>query len=334
MNPVLCRSTAIRLCTVLLLAGWNGTGWGEDLEGRRAASLQRPHGSEPQASVPDARNAPASTASTPDKKPAANPIQQLNEIPLAQLRVLLKGFPGDWRKDAEAAASAAEPPREKALPPDARLLPLVPPTRLQKGGMPLREALAKRRSVREFSKDILSAEDLSFLLWATQGVTGVERDASGAVVQQYRAAPSAGGRYPLETYLAIQRVEGLPAGIYRYVPGAHQLQLVREDPGIGEALAQACYGAAAVRDAALVFLWSATPRRTEWKYAYLAHRMIAMEAGHVCQNLYLAAESGGLGVCALLSYHQPALDAFLGVDGEEEFVVYLACVGRPTGTDK
>jgi SagB-type dehydrogenase family enzyme len=83
-----------------------------------------------------------------------------------------------------------------------------------------------------------------------------------------------------------------------------------------------------VGDAAVVFIWSAIPGRTEWKYAYLAHRMIAMEAGHVCQNLYLAAQSCGLGVCALLSYHQPQVDELLELDGIEEFTLYLACVGK------
>ena len=71
------------------------------------------------------------------------------------------------------------------------------------------------------------------------------------------------------------------------------------------------------------------PYRTEWKYTYLAHRMIAMEAGHVCENLYLAAQSCGTGCCAALSYDQPHVDELLGVDGQEEFALYVACVGKP-----
>ena len=80
------------------------------------------------------------------------------------------------------------------------------------------------------------------------------------------------------------------------------------------------------------FIWAAIPERTEWKYAYLSARLIAMEAGHVCQNLYLAAGAAGAGCCALLGYDQASVDRLLGVDGRDEFAVYLAAVGVPTKT--
>ena len=195
--------------------------------------------------------------------------------------------------------------------------------------MPVRDAIAARRSVRDFSDAELSLEELSYLLWATQGITGEQKDEAGAVVERFRAAPSAGARYPLETYLAIHRVKGLAAGLYRYLPNDHQLLLIREDAEISAKLQAGCYGTPSVGSAAVVFVWSAVPYRTEWKYAYLAHRMIAMEAGHVCENLYLATESCGTGCCAVLSYDQPHVDALLGVDGEEEFALYVACVGKP-----
>ena len=124
-------------------------------------------------------------------------------------------------------------------------------------------------------------------------------------------------------------MEGLAPGIYRYLPGDHQLVLVREDAQVSANLQAACYGTPAVGAAAAVFIWSAVPYRTEWKYTYLAHRMIAMEAGHVCENLYLAAQACGTGCCAVLSYDQPHVDALLGVDGNEEFALYVACVGKP-----
>jgi SagB-type dehydrogenase family enzyme len=162
----------------------------------------------------------------------------------------------------------------------------------------------------------------------------VQRDEAGAIVQRFRAAPSAGARYPLETYLAIGRVEGVAAGIYRYLPNEHHLVLVREDAQVSGKLMAACYGTPSVGNAAVVFIWSAVPYRTEWKYTYLAHRMIAMEAGHVCENLYLAAESCRTGACAVLSYHQPRVDELLGVDGKEEFALYVACVGKPKADEK
>lgn len=267
------------------------------------------------------------------KRPGpADEVRQLDQIPTAQLRVFLKGFPGDWRPDSDLNQKRPEPLAEKAITPGAKRIALTPTTKLQLGGMPVREAIAARRSTREFTDAALSLEELSFLLWATQGITGVQRDEAGTVVQRFRAAPSGGARYPLETYLAIQRVSGLAPGLYRYLPNEHELLLVREDAQISAKVQAACYGTPSVGKAALVFVWAAVPYRTEWKYTYLAHRMIAMEAGHVCENLYLAAESCGTGCCALLSYHQPQVDALLSVDGEDEFAIYVAAVGKPADT--
>ena len=256
-------------------------------------------------------------------------IRELNEIPIAQLRVLIKGYPGEWRPDSDRERQTPEPLAEKAVPAGAKRIALVPLTDIHLGDMPVREAIAARRSTREFTDAALSLEELSFLLWATQGITAVQRDDSGAIVQRFRAAPSGGARYPLETYLAINRVNGLPPGIYRYLPADHQLVVVREDAQISTKLQTACYGTPAVGGAAVVFVWSAVPYRTEWKYTYLAHRMIAMEAGHVCENLYLAAQSCGTGCCAALSYDQRHVDELLGVDGQDEFAIYVASVGKP-----
>ena len=256
-------------------------------------------------------------------------IRELNEIPIAQLRVLIKGFPGEWRPDSDREHQTPEPPAEKAVPPGAKRIALTPLAKIHLGDMPVREAIAARRSTRDFTDAVLSLEELSFLLWATQGITAVQRDDSGAVVQRFRAAPSGGARYPLETYLSVNRVNGLAPGLYRYLPNDHELVLVREDAQISAKLQAACYGTPAVGGAAVVFIWSAVPYRTEWKYTYLAHRMIAVEAGHVCENLYLAAQSCGTGACAMLSYDQPHVDQLLGVDGQEEFALYMACVGKP-----
>ncbi len=268
------------------------------------------------------------------KQRDAERIRELNEIPIAQLRVMLKGFPGEWRADSDAIRGKHEPPYGKPVPPGAKLITLVPPTQLRLGDMPVRDAIASRRSIREFADDAIFPEELSYLLWATQGITAVQRDEAGGIVQRFRAAPSAGARYPLETYIAISRVQGVAAGIYRYLPNEHQILLVREDAEVSGKLMTACYGNPAIGSAPVVFIWSATPYRTEWKYTYLAHRMIAMEAGHACENLCLAAVSCQSGVCPMLSYHQPKVDELLGLDGQDEFTIYLACVGKPKGEEK
>ena len=265
---------------------------------------------------------------------APEPIRQLNEIPIPQLRVFLKGYPGEWRPDSDREHARPVPPTGKPIPANAKRVPLVAPENFHIGDLPVREAISTRRSVREFSAGSVSFEELSYLLWAAQGVTGIQRDESGKVIQEFRAAPSGGARYPLETYLVIRRAEQLEPGLYRYLPSEHQLLLVREDEGLADQLTAACYGTPAVAGAAAIFVWSAVPYRTEWKYTYLAHRMIAMEAGHVCENIYLAATSCGVATCAALSYHQPLVDRLLGLDGEDEFTIYLACVGRPIEEDK
>ena len=161
----------------------------------------------------------------------------------------------------------------KDVPPGAKRIALVLPADFHLGAMPLREAIAARRSARNFSSASLTLEELSFLLWATQGITGVQQDDAGKVVQQFRAAPSAGARYPLETYLAVSRVDGIAPGLYRYRPAGHELILVREDAALSASLQTACYDLPFVGSAAVVFIWSAVPYRTEWKYAIMRWAM-------------------------------------------------------------
>jgi SagB-type dehydrogenase family enzyme len=146
--------------------------------------------------------------------------------------------------------------------------------------------------------------------------------------------PSAGARHAFETYLAVNRVESLPAGLYRYLPFDGQLAQLAIDPEIGRRAAAACLGQRFVSLAAVTFFWTAIPARMEWRYDLAAHKVIALDAGHVCQNLYLACESMGLGTCAIAAYDQAACDRLVGVDpltgtgGDEEFTLYLAPVGR------
>ncbi len=254
--------------------------------------------------------------------------RSLREIPPAELRATLKGYPGDWRPDTDCAKGLPEPPRQKPLPADAPRIKLPAADRSSTNdAVGLFDALRQRRSHRAFTSEPLTVTELGFLLWSTQGVT---HPADANTDRARRTAPSAGGRYPLETYVATLRVDGLAAGIYRYLPETHELLTVRATSDLHTQLIGACYDQAFVGDAAAVITWTAVPARTEWKYAYLAPRMIAMEAGHACQNLYLACEIIGAGTCAMLGYDQARLDAMLGVDGENEFVVYLAPVGKVT----
>jgi SagB-type dehydrogenase family enzyme len=128
------------------------------------------------------------------------------------------------------------------------------------------------------------------------------------------------------------RVTGLAPGVHRYLPLEHQLVTVAELPHIGNAVSRAALGQAFVGSAAVTFVWTAVPYRMEWRYGLAAHKVIAIDAGHVCQNLYLACAAVGAGTCAVAAYHQEGMDKLLGVDGKDEFTIYLAPVGKTGST--
>ncbi len=217
------------------------------------------------------------------------------------------------------------PPLAKPIEPGARLLPLMPPDQIRIGRTPLADVIRRRESRRAFADEELSLEELSFLLWATQGIRKIHPQRVWAM----RNAPSGGCRHPFETYLGVRNVESVPQGLYRYAPFEHALVAV-EAPGAAAdaSLAEVCYGQQFVDKAAVTFIWTAVPYRSEWRYGPDSLKDILLSCGHICQNLYLACESIGAGTCAIVAYDQDALDAFLGVDGKDEISLYVAPVGK------
>lgn len=191
------------------------------------------------------------------------------------------------------------------------------------GSMSVGEAIARRESRRYYCDEPLTLDELSFLLWATQGIR-LRLDQGHAL----RTVPSAGCRHAFETYLCMLNVTGTAQGVYRYLPLEHQLLPVSEHEDLGRLVGRAALGQMWVGDAAAVFVWSALPCRMEWRYGMAAHKVIALDAGHVCQNLYLACEAIGAGTCAIAAYDQLAMDTLLGIDGVDEFTIYLAPVGK------
>lgn len=221
-------------------------------------------------------------------------------------------------------AGIPHPPLQKDYPERAVLVDLVAPENLKIGKMPLIEAIRKRRSRREYTDIPLSLEELSFLVWAAQGVHEVWRQG----IATRRTVPSGGSRHPFETYIAAINVEGLESGLYRYLPLEHKLCLISADESLPERLAAGCMGQRFVATSAATFIWTAIPYRTEWRYGKASHKIIAIDAGHMCQNLYLACESINAGTCAIGAYFQDKMDGLLGVDGKEEFTIYIAPVGK------
>lgn len=212
-----------------------------------------------------------------------------------------------------------QPPEEKGLSEEdcPLTLPAVETMNLQT--RPLVNVLKERRSHRSFTQKPLGKEELAFLLWATQGVTGQ--------ASMLRAVPSAGARHPFETYVYLFRSQEVPEGLYRYSPLQHSILPIAAKHDFSQLLSEACFGQSFVKEGAAVFIWTAIPYRMEWRYGAASPKLIALDSGHVCQNLYIAAEALGLGTCAIAAYDQKKMDQLLEVDGDEEFVLYLAPVG-------
>lgn len=192
----------------------------------------------------------------------------------------------------------------------------------------LLKIIENRRSIRKFSKESLTIEELSYLLWATSKVQKLMPNG----MNTFRPAPSGGGAHPFETYLIINDVEGIEPGIYRYRPMEHQLSFIKTlmnpEEEINTATPKQPFAPNFVSKSAVIFIWSCIPYRAEYKFDLTAHKKILIDVGHLCQNLYLAGESIDCGTCAIGIYDQELVDSMIQVDGQDEFTVYLAAVGK------
>lgn len=200
-------------------------------------------------------------------------------------------------------------------------LPVVKPGIIP--DLDLLKVINSRRSVRKFTDDPVSLEELSWLLWSTQGVQKI----LGNGVATLRTVPSGGARHPFVTYLFINNVTGLEPGLYRYLPLDHSIVCLGEQKP-PEKVISGCLGQTFCGECAVTFVWSVIPYRTEWRYGPVSQKIIAIDAGHLCQNLYLACTATGLGTCGIGAYDQEAMDSLLGFDGKDEFTIYIAPVGR------
>ncbi len=216
------------------------------------------------------------------------------------------------------------PSIEKDYKKDATLIDLPGPDDWQNiPEQDLTQAIGKRKSHRVYQKQPLSLGELAYLLWCTQGLKGKVFNGHA-----HRNVPSAGCRHALETYLAIFKIKGLDSGVYRYLPLSHQLLFEFSDDMLSEKLTIASFDQPYPGKSAVTFIWAAIPYRMEWRYGPAAYKVIALDAGHVCQNLYLACETIGAGTCAIAAYNQEELDELLRLDGKEEFAIYIASVGK------
>jgi SagB-type dehydrogenase family enzyme len=234
----------------------------------------------------------------------------------------------DWEKLSKVVSDQQKgispPPVEKPFDKIAETIELVDIRKTEAIEVELKQLIANRRSRRKFSKEPFTLAELSFLLWATQGIKSASPDGSAS----FRTVPSAGARHAFETYICVNCVEGLDKGLYRYLPLERKLLTIRRDENIMRDVAKACCGQSWMATSAAIFVWSAIPYRMEWRYSVASHKAIALDAGHVCQNLYLAAEAIGGGVCAVAAYFQKEVDKVIGLDGKDEFAIYIAAAGK------
>ena len=216
-----------------------------------------------------------------------------------------------------------QPPLELPPDPDKPVISLPRPEALDIPPLDLRSAIEQRRSIRSYVRESLALDELAYLLWCTQGVQNVQ-----GTQWTFRTVPSAGARHAFETYLLVNDVEGLEPGLYRYLALTHRLQQIDTDPTLAHRLTAACFDQQFLLRCGVVFLWTAVPYRMTWRYGERGYRDLHLDAGHVCQNLYLAAESVDCGVCAIAAFDDNAMNELLGIDGKDQFLIYLAAVGK------
>ncbi|MFB0565227.1 MAG: SagB/ThcOx family dehydrogenase [Candidatus Aminicenantaceae bacterium] len=223
----------------------------------------------------------------------------------------LPGGPLIWSRKPETYKNYPSSPK----------IPLDPPE--EKEGMIVWEAIKLRRNVRNFVDRPMKKAHLSLLLWATQGIT------AKYMGYELRAAPSAGALYPVETYLSVHSVEEIEPGIYHYGVKNHELHQLRQGD-FRTAITQAVLDQDFVFSANVVFIWTAIFERSKWKYNQRAYRYVYLDAGHIAQNCALAAVSLGLGSCQVGALYDDEVNDILGVDGEEESILYTTAVGHPS----
>lgn len=199
------------------------------------------------------------------------------------------------------------------------MLPLAAPFPATPG---FEEIVRARRSLATFAPGTVDLRELAWILAMSSGATAV-----GGLGKLFRAAPSAGGLYELETYLVAARVDGLTPGLYHYDVQTHALARLRGGDVIDELVAASIF-TDSVRSAPAAFLYTSVIGRLLWKYEHRAYRHTLLDAGHLVENATLAAAASGLASCPFAAFYDDELAAVLDVDGVIEIPVHMVLVGR------
>lgn len=203
------------------------------------------------------------------------------------------------------------------------IIELPDPKALSLANVDVIDAIEKRMSIREYASFPMSLNELSILLWCTQGIKRIIPN-----IVALRNVPSAGARNAFETFLLVNNVEGIEKGLYKYVALKHELLKLDVDKNIHDEFTSACDDQDHVKNSNVTFVWTAIPYRMTWSYADRGYRYLFIDAGHVCQNLYLTAEKLDLGACAIGHFDDDRLNRLLHIDGINQFTIYAATVGK------
>jgi len=264
-----------------------------------------------------------------------------------------------WKyvQETDQQKGLPQPPLELDYDKSKMIIDLPTPESIKVKSIDLRRAIENRRSIRNYLEQPLTLEELSFLLWCTQGVkevldpneylrrvgeflkrAHVNEEQAEKILASYprmsitsRTVPSGGAVHPFETYLLVNRVQGLHSGLYRFLAIKHKLVEISLDTGLANKIQATLEHAP---KSAVTFMWVAVPYRMVWLFGERSYRCLHIEAGHICQNLYLAAQAIDSGVSSMLGFKDDAINGLLGIDGNEQFVIYAAAVGKSSRATK
>lgn len=217
--------------------------------------------------------------------------------------------------------------------PESELIPLPPPR--YESQFSVEKALKTRQSVREYKDAPLSMAEISQILWAAQGFTRERKEPPARWNPKYewqgglRTAPSAGALYPMEIYLLAGKVEGLPGGVYKYVPKNHALKKV-SGTDKRKALCLAALGQPQVERAPAVILMAGVYERTSYKYGERAERYVHMEAGSIAENVYLQATALGIGTVFIGAFSDEEVKKVMALPLDEAPLVIMPLGKMPT----
>lgn len=216
-----------------------------------------------------------------------------------------------------------KPPLELEYAKGSIVIDLPNPEDIKVDNLDLRQAIQMRTSIRKYSKEPLSLEELSYLLWCCQGVKEVV-----PAITTFRNVPSAGACHAFETFILVTNVEGLKPGLYRFLALKHALIAVSLGEENIDKVVAACLGQTFIADSAVTFFWAAVSERMTFRYGERGYRYLLLDAGHICQNLYLSAMSLHCGTCAIAAFDDDKLNLIFYLDGQEVFIVYAATLGK------